>query len=93
MDLFSHQPKAETATLPATEHQTHAVFAELSLPFEEIWQGFTAYTHLWWPQQLRQESTSHIEKPGESQARFLSGRNVAGFRGTVDGLLAVPQVR
>lgn len=50
MDLFSHQPKAETATLPATEHQTHAVFAELSLPFEEIWQGFTAYTHLWWPQ-------------------------------------------
>lgn len=61
MDLFSHQPKAETATLPAAEYRTHAVFAELPLPFEGIWQGFTAYTHLWWPQQLRQEPTSHIE--------------------------------
>lgn len=65
MDLFSHQPKVETVPLPATKHHTHAVFAELSSPFEEIWQGFTAYTHLWWPQQLRQEPTSHIEISSE----------------------------
>lgn len=65
MDFFSHQPKTETEPLSATEQRTHAVFAELSLPFEEIWQGFTSYTHLWWPQQLRQEPTSHIEISSE----------------------------
>lgn len=60
-NLFSHAAQPEQEPARESERRTHAVYAELNLPFEEIWQGFTAYTHLWWPRELRVETGSYIE--------------------------------
>lgn len=66
MDLFSHAPSPEeTPEQPPADRRTHAVYTELNQPFEEIWEGFTAYTHLWWPNPLRTEPGAYTELAAE----------------------------
>lgn len=62
MDLFSHAPAPEiTPQQGQANPRTHAVYTELNQPFEEIWEGFVGYMHLWLPQQLRSEPNSYVE--------------------------------
>lgn len=58
-NLFSHAPL--TPKPPAPTSYSHAAYTQLKLPFEEIWEGFTGYPHLWWPPQFRVQETSHID--------------------------------